>query len=54
MNKRQKKKFDKQFGSQPARKQNKTERGRLGTMVIPNKKKATNKKECRGKMNSND
>jgi len=31
------------------RKENKTERNRLGTMVIRDKKKEENKKKCRGK-----
>ena len=31
------------------RNQSKTERGRISTMVIPDKKKAENKKRCRGK-----
>jgi hypothetical protein len=30
------------------RKKNLTERQRLGTMIIPNKKKEANKKRCRG------
>ena len=50
MRKRQKKKFDIQHKSNKLRKRNKTERERLGTMVIPDKKKAANKKKCRGKM----
>ena len=31
------------------RKENKTERGRISTMVIPDKKKKENKNKCRGK-----
>ena len=51
MNKRQKKKHNKQFGSDTPRNQSKTERGRLTTMVVPDKKKKANKEKCRGKIN---
>lgn len=34
------------------RKQNKTERSRLSTMVVPDKKKEANKKKCRKKEKS--
>jgi len=51
MNKRQKKKHNKQFGSDKPRNQNKTQRGRLTTMVLPDKKKAQSKNKCRGKIN---
>ena len=54
MNKRQKKKFDKQNKSDKPRNENKTERGRLGTMVIPDKKKQASKRKCRGKVNTDD
>ena len=46
MNKRQKKKHS----VLRVRRTNKTERGRLHTMVIADKKKEANKKKCRGKM----
>lgn len=46
MNKRQKKKHS-VLG---VRRKNKTGRSRLGTMVIADKKKAANKKKCRGKL----
>ena len=36
------------------RRKSNTERGRLGTMVQKDKKKATNKKKCRGKVNTDD
>jgi hypothetical protein len=51
MNKRQKKKFDKQHGSDTPRNQNKTERSRLSTMVVKDKKKEASRKKCRGKIN---
>lgn len=51
MNKRQKKKQNKQFGNKKPRNQDKTERGRLGTMVVTDKKKDASKKKCRGKIN---
>ena len=51
MNKRQKKKRDKQFGSKAPRNQSKTERGRLSPMVVTDKKKAQSKNKCRGKIN---
>jgi len=47
MNKRQKKKHS----ILRVRKNNNTERGRLGTMVIKDKKKEQNKRKCRGKIN---
>jgi hypothetical protein len=51
MNKRQKKKHNKQFGNKTPRKNSNTERDRLGTMVIKDKKKEQNKRKCRGKIN---
>jgi hypothetical protein len=36
------------------RKKSNTERSRLGTMVVADKKKAANKKKCRGKVNVDD
>ena len=51
MNKRQKKKQEKQFGGKKPRNQDKTERGRLSTMVVTDKKKAQSKNKCRGKIN---
>jgi len=51
MNKRQKKKFNKQHRTDTPRNQSKTERGRLTTMVVPDKKKKANKRKCRGKIN---
>lgn len=51
MNKRQKKKFAKQHRADTPRTENKTERGRISTMVIPDKKKKDSKKKCRGKVN---
>ena len=51
MNKRQKKKLNKRFGNQETRNESKTQRGRLNTMVIKDKKKQVNKKKCRGKTN---
>jgi len=36
------------------RRKSNTERGRLGTMVEKDKKKAANKKKCRGKVNVDD
>jgi hypothetical protein len=50
MNKRQKKKHKKQFGTKKPRNQDKTERGRLSTMVVTDKKKAQSKNKCRGKI----
>lgn len=54
MNKRQKKKLAKRLGSHTPRNQSKTDRGRLNTMVIPDKKKKESKNKCRGKVNTND
>lgn len=54
MNKRQKKKLNKRFGTNETRNQSKTERGRLGTMVVSDKKKKENKEKCRGKAKEND
>jgi hypothetical protein len=54
MNKRQKKKLKKQHGSRENRNQSKTERNRLSTMVIADRKKAESKKQCRGKINEAD
>ncbi len=51
MNKRQKKKHNIQFGTKKPRNQDKTERGRLSTMVVTDKKKKANKRKCRGKVN---
>jgi hypothetical protein len=51
MNKRQKKKQEKRHSILRVRKTNNTERGRLSTMVIRDKKKDANKKKCRGKIN---
>lgn len=51
MNKRQRKKLNKRLGSDTPRNQSKTERGRLGTMVITDKKKKENRERCRGKVN---
>ena len=51
MNKRQKKKQNKQFGSDKPRNQSKTQRNRLSTMVVTDKKKKANKEKCRGKKN---
>ena len=51
MNKRQKKKLIKQLGSKKPRRPNPTTRDRLGTMVIPDKKKKANKRKCRGRIN---
>jgi len=47
-------KFNKQFGNKKPRTENKTERGRLGTMVEKDKKKEANKRKCRGKVNTDD
>lgn len=54
MNKRQKKKQNKQYGNKTPRNESKTERGRLDTMVVTDKKKAQSKKKCRGKVNTDD
>ena len=54
MNKRQKKKLNKQLGSKKPRNESKTQRGRLDTMVVPDKKKKANKRKCRGKVNTDD
>jgi hypothetical protein len=54
MNKRQKKKHKKQWSSNTPRNESKTERGRLSTMVIKDKKKENSKKKCRGKVNTDD
>ena len=54
MNKRQKKKLKKRFEGQQTRNQSKTERGRLGTMVVSDKKKKASKDKCRGKVNTDD
>jgi hypothetical protein len=54
MKKKQKKKLNKQLGSKAPRRESKTERNRLSTMVIEDKKKAQNKKKCRGKANTDE
>ncbi len=55
MNKRQKKKRAKKIEQTPSvlrvRRENKTERGRLSTMVIRDRKKEASKRKCRGKIN---
>ncbi|GAI79555.1 unnamed protein product [marine sediment metagenome] len=46
-----KNKKKKKHATSRVRKDSKTERSRLNTMVIPDKKKEENKKKCRSKKN---
>ena len=58
MNKRQRKKRAKKREETPSvlrvRRTPKTDRGRLSTMVIRDKKKQANKRKCRGKVIKDD